>query len=150
MKLSLFSDYSLRTLLFAALKGSDFQIDDVTAAYGISRHHLAKVVQNLARLGYLETWRGRHGGIRLAKPPEEVALGELLRKTEEGSVLIECFDPESNTCPITNCCRLKSVLASALHAFYSELDRYHLSDLITDKYRPGLSEILLSRFPPAS
>lgn len=144
MKLSLFSDYSLRTLLFAALKGETFQIDEVTSAYGISRHHLAKVVQNLSHLGYLETRRGRKGGIRLAVRPDEVRLGQLLRKSEEGSVLLECFDPALNTCPITGCCRLKGILAGAIRAFYGELDRYTLQDLVEENYRPALSRILLS------
>jgi Rrf2 family nitric oxide-sensitive transcriptional repressor len=144
MKLSLFSDYSLRTLLFAAIKGATFQIDEVTSAYGISRHHLAKVVQNLSRLGYLETRRGRKGGIRLAVRPDEVRLGQLLRKSEEGSVLLECFDPTLNTCPITGCCRLKGILAGAIRAFYGELDRYTLKDLVDENHRPALRKILLS------
>jgi Rrf2 family nitric oxide-sensitive transcriptional repressor len=147
MKLSLFSDYSLRTLLFAALKGSTFQIDEVTSAYGISRNHLAKVVQNLSHLGYLETRRGRNGGIRLAVNPEQVRLGQLLRRSEAGSVLLECFNPALNTCPITGCCRLKGILSDALQAFYTELDRHTLKDLVDESHRPALSRILLSVGP---
>ncbi len=143
MKLSLFSDYSLRTLLFAALKADTFQIDEVTAAYGISRHHLAKVVQNLSHLGYLETRRGRHGGIRLSVAPEKVLLGQFLKKMEQESLLLECFDPAQNTCPIMGCCRLKGILATALQAFFNELDKYTLTDLITENYRSRLTQILL-------
>ena len=110
MKLSLFSDYSLRVLMFAALKGESFQLDDVTKAYGISRHHLAKVVQRLAQLGYLETRRGRQGGIMLAKAPEEIRLGRLIRETEDQPAIVECFDPATNTCPINGSCQLKGIL----------------------------------------
>jgi Rrf2 family nitric oxide-sensitive transcriptional repressor len=147
MKLSLFSDYSLRTLLFAALKKSTFQIDEVTSAYGISRHHLAKVVQTLAQHGYLATRRGRKGGLRLAIDPEKIRLGQLIRKTEQETAILECFDPNRNTCPIVGCCRLKTVLASALNAFFSVLDQHTLSDLVTEKYRASLTEILLPPKP---
>ncbi len=85
MKLSLFSDYSLRTLMYAALKQDAFLLDEVTSAYGISRNHLAKVVHSLAKLGYLNTQRGRGGGIRLALAPEDIRLGKLIRKTQEGT-----------------------------------------------------------------
>lgn len=131
MHLSLFSDYSLRVLMFAALKGEAFVLDEVTAAYGISRNHLAKVVQNLAKLGYLETQRGRGGGIQLAISPEAIQIGKLVRQTECRSILIECFDPATNTCPLIRCCSLKGVLAEAMNAFYTSLDRHTLQDLVS-------------------
>jgi Rrf2 family nitric oxide-sensitive transcriptional repressor len=143
MKLSLFSDYSLRTLMFAALKGEVFLIDEVTAAYGISRNHLAKVVHNLGKLGYLDTQRGRGGGIRLAIAPEEIRIGKLVRETENQSVIVECFDPATNTCPISGCCSLKGLLAEAMGAFYSSLDRHTLRDLVSGSQRNRMTRVLL-------
>jgi Rrf2 family nitric oxide-sensitive transcriptional repressor len=145
MKLSLFSDYSLRTLMFAALKEDLFQLDEVTVAYGISRHHLAKVVHRLAKLGYLETQQGRGGGIRLASKPETIRIGELVRKTENQSVIVECFDAKTNTCPIIGSCRLKGLLAEAVNAFYDSLDRYSLKDLVSGPHRARMSRTLFDR-----
>ena len=143
MKLSLFSDYSLRTLMFAALKDDLFQLDEVTNAYGISRNHLAKVVHQLGKLGYLETQRGRGGGIRLARRPEDIRIGKIVGETENQSVLVECFNPTTNTCPINGSCRLKGLLTEALGAFYASLDQYTLRDLVSGPQRARMSRILL-------
>lgn len=145
MKLSLFSDYSLRTLMYAALTEDHFQLDVVTAAYGISRHHLAKVVHHLGKLGYLETQRGRGGGIRLARPAEDIRIGNLIRETEQQTVLVECFDTATNTCPLDGSCRLKGLLSEALGAFYASLDRYTLRDLVHGPHRARMSRVLLGR-----
>lgn len=142
MKLSLFSDYSLRVLMYAALKGDAFLLDEVTAAYGISRNHLAKVVQNLAKLGYLDTRRGRGGGIQLALAPEAIRLGKLVRETEDEPAFVECFDPVTNTCPINGSCRLKGILAESLNGFYASLDRHTLRDLVTGSQRSRMSKAL--------
>jgi Rrf2 family nitric oxide-sensitive transcriptional repressor len=143
MRLSLFSDYSVRTLMYGALADDRFQLDDVTTAYGISRHHLGKVVHQLGRLGYLDTRRGRGGGIGLARPIDDIRLGKLIRETENHNVLVECFDPATNTCPLNGHCRLKSVLAEALGAFYASLDRYTLRDLVSGPHRARMSRTLL-------
>ncbi len=143
MKLSLFSDYSLRVLMYAALKEDSFQLDEVTKAYGISRHHLAKVVQRLAQLGYLETRRGRKGGIMLARPPEEIRLGRLVRETEEQPVIVECFDPVTNTCPIAGSCQLKGILGQAMREFYAVLDRHTLRDAVQGPHRAKMAKVLL-------
>lgn len=143
MNLSLFSDYSLRILIFAALKGGVFQVDEVTAAYGISRHHAAKVIHNLARLGYLDTRRGRGGGNQLAKPPEDIRIGRLVRETESKSVLVECFDAATNTCRLNGMCRLKGALAEAMNAFFDTLDHLTLSDLVAGPQRNRMSKALL-------
>ena len=143
MKLSLFSDYSLRTLMYAALTEDRFQLDAVTAAYGISRNHLAKVVHQLGKLGYLDTQRGRGGGIRLARPAEEIRIGKLVRETEQQTVLVECFDAATNTCPLIGSCRLKGLLAEAVSAFYTSLDRYTLRDLVSGPQRARMSRVLL-------
>ena len=143
MKLSLFSDYSLRVLMYGALKGESFQLDEVTKAYGISRHHLAKVVQRLAQLGYLETRRGRNGGITLARTPQEIRIGRLVRETEEQPAILECFDPATNTCPINGSCQLKGIVGQALREFYAVLDRNTLHDTINGPHRARMMKTLL-------
>jgi Rrf2 family nitric oxide-sensitive transcriptional repressor len=143
MTLSLFSDYSLRVLMYAALKADNFQLDEVTAAYGISRNHLAKVVHNLSKLGYLATRRGRGGGIELARPAEEVRIGALVRQTEGQAKLVECFDMATNTCRLAGNCNLKAALAEAMRAFYESLDRLTLRDLVKGPRRAEMSRILL-------
>ena len=143
MKLSLFSDYSLRILMYAALKDEMFQLSEVTAAYGISKDHLAKVVHKLGKLGYVETYRGRGGGVRLALAPEDIRIGKLVRQTEDQPVIVECFDPSTNTCPINGCCRLKGLLAEAMGAFFASLDSYTLRDLISGSARKRIAEVLL-------
>ncbi len=144
MRLSLFSDYSLRVLMFAALKDDTFRLEEVTAAYGISRNHLAKVVHSLSKLGYLDSRRGRGGGLRLALPAEEIRLGRLVRETEKQPVLVECFDPATNTCPIIGSCRLKGILGEAVNGFYATLDRYTLRDLVIGPQQKRLQKTLLS------
>lgn len=143
MKLSLFSDYSLRTLMFAALRDDTVQIDEVTAAYGISRHHLSKVVQFLGQQGYLETQRGRGGGFRLGRKPTDIRIGALVRLTEDHSAIVECFDPATNTCPLNGCCALKRALAEALAAFYASLDRLTLNELVNGPQRAAMQRVLL-------
>lgn len=143
MKLSLFSDYSLRVLMYAALKDGPFLLDEVSGAYGISRHHLAKVVNRLAQSGYLSTQRGRGGGIRLALAPGEITLGKLLRGTEDQSAFVECFDPATNTCPVAGSCRLKGLLAEAVNDFYRSMDRHTLQDLVAGPQRGAMSQVLL-------
>ena len=131
MKLSLFSDYSLRVLMFAALKGASFSIQDVAESFQISRNHLVKIVNFLAKLGYLDTRRGRGGGIDLGMMPEDIRIGLLVRRTENSPIIVECFDAKTNTCPINGNCRLKGVLAEAVEAYYTALDHYTLRDLVT-------------------
>lgn len=143
MRLSLFTDYSLRVLMFAALKGSSFQLGDVAEAYAISRHHLVKVVNYLARLGYLETRRGRGGGVSLAMQPEDIRIGMVVRRTEDTPNMVECFDAAHNTCPINGACRLKGALALASQAFYESLDRHTLRDLVSGAEANRMRTILL-------
>ncbi|MGV3773769.1 MAG: Rrf2 family transcriptional regulator [Verrucomicrobiales bacterium] len=143
MQLSLFSDYSLRVLMYAAVKADYFQLDEVTAAYRISRHHLAKVVNKLGQAGYLETRRGRGGGIRLAKPAGDIPIGSLIRATENQPLLLECFDLVNAKCPIVGSCKLKGALAQAMNAFYQSLDRFTLQDLVTGPHRDEMTQVLL-------
>lgn len=143
MKLNLFSDYSLRVLMYGALKGKSFQLEEVTKAYGISRHHLAKVVQRLAQLGYLETRRGRNGGITLARAPHEIRIGRLVRETEQQPAILECFDPAINTCPINGSCQLKGIIGQALQEFYDALDRHTLHDTVSGPHQARMMKTLL-------
>ena len=143
MHLSLFSDYCLRVLMYAALRGETFQLDDVTAAYDISRNHLAKVVNYLSNAGYLETRRGRGGGILLAQKAEDIRVGKLLRQTESHTVLVECFKKETNTCCIDGSCRLKRLLATAMNAFYEKLDSETLADLVGPPHAAKMRQVLL-------
>ena len=152
MRLSLFSDYSLRVLLFGALKEAAFPLHEVADSYGISRHHLVKVVNHLTKLGYLATRRGRGGGIELAMKPEDIRIGGLVRRTESSVPLIECFHLPTNTCPIAGACRLKGILAQAVGTFYATLDQYTLADISSGPERAALKAILLhsERAPPSA
>ncbi len=143
MKLSLFSDYSLRVLMFAALKNEAFQLEEVSASFDISKHHVAKIVQSLSKLGYLDTRRGRGGGIQLARAPEDIRIGKLLRETEDQPAMVECFDMATNTCRLSGSCLLKSALAKARNAFYDSLDTHTLSSLVTGQQRARMIRTLL-------
>lgn len=131
MKLTLFSDYSLRVLLYLATNGGRLvTLAEISQAYGISQHHVVKVVQHLVEEGFVESTRGRGGGIRLAKPPSAINVGALVRKTEPGLELVECFDRRTNSCPIDSACGLKHVLEDAQSAFFDVLDRHTLADFV--------------------
>jgi Rrf2 family nitric oxide-sensitive transcriptional repressor len=137
MQLTRYSDYCLRVLTYLALDpGRLTTIDEIAGSYGISKAHLMKVVHHLGSTGYVETLRGRRGGVRLARPPEEIRLGDVLRATEESLALVECFEPASNRCAIEPACRLRSVLHEALAAFLAVLDRHTLADLVARRRGP--------------
>lgn len=136
MKLTLYTDYSLRVLIYLASKKEQERsnIQEIANAYQISKNHLMKVTHELGKMGIIETVRGRNGGIRLAKRPEEINIGTIVRKTEEDFHLVECFDPENNQCVITPVCGLKHVLHKALEAYFSILDEYTLKDLVKNPF----------------
>jgi len=122
MRLTLFSDYALRVLMFAHAAGDRLvTIEEVAEAYGISRPHVMKVVNALTRSGFLEAVRGRSGGLRLALPAEKIVLGDVVRATEPDFALVECF-ATGDRCVITDCCKLQGVLDEALGAFLDVLD----------------------------
>ena len=134
MELTKFSDYSLRVLIYLGLNRERLvSISEISNAYSISHHHLTKVVGSLAEHGLITTTRGKGGGVALAKEPSEVKIGATLRLTENHFNILECFDPETNTCQIDNCCNLKGILRKALNAFFAELDKYTLADVIKNK-----------------
>jgi Rrf2 family nitric oxide-sensitive transcriptional repressor len=131
MQLSRFADYACRALVYAAVHDQGrCTVDDIAAAFGVSRHHLVKIVNELQHLGYLETRRGRGGGLTLARPAAAIRLGDLVRQTEASLALVECFDRETTKCPLTPACRLKGALEEASEAFFAVLDRYSLADLV--------------------
>ncbi|UBH13875.1 RrF2 family transcriptional regulator [Macrococcus armenti] len=135
MKLTLYSDYSLRVLMYIARKDERVQIEEIAKFYGISKNHLTKVVNNLATLGYIETTRGRGGGMKIKIQPEDINIGKLIRKTEETLTIVECFDRETNTCPIAGMCGLQGVLGEALAAYMAVLDKYTLEDVLFQKIK---------------
>lgn len=129
MRLTSFSDYALRVLMYAAAhEGRLITIEETARAFSVSRTHLMKVVNLLTRAGYLRAVRGRAGGLALGKAPESIRLGDVVRLTEPDLELVECFGA-ANTCIISPCCRLRPVLGEALAAFTATLDRHTLADL---------------------
>lgn len=130
MRINAYTDYSLRVLIHAAaIYPQRTTVQEVADAYGISKNHLMKVINELGRGGYIETQRGRAGGFALSRPPERIKVGEVVRFAEKDNVLVECFDAISNKCVITPACKLKFHLHEAIQAFYASLDRYTVADL---------------------
>jgi Rrf2 family transcriptional regulator, nitric oxide-sensitive transcriptional repressor len=126
-----FSNFAIRVLMYAGLKeGGPSAVSEMARAYGASHDHLKKVAAELCRLGYLETVRGRAGGFRLTKQPDEICIGEVIRRTEGEVILVECFDEATNTCPLPGVCVLRTALQEAVAGFFAALDRYTLADLI--------------------
>ena len=135
MRLTAFTDYSLRVLIHVACAPEGrATIAEVARAFDISEHHLVKVVHMLGREGFLLNTRGRGGGLSLARPAAAINVGALVRLTEGGDVPAECFR-EDGRCIIAPACRLAGVLQEALDAFYGALDRYTLADLVANRSR---------------
>ncbi|AKJ08053.1 BadM/Rrf2 family transcriptional regulator [Archangium gephyra] len=131
MHLTLHADYALRVLLYLAVHPDRVvSTGEVSGAYGISKHHLVRVVQGLGRHGFVEVRPGRSGGVVLARAPAEISVGDVVRHMEPDFHIVECFDPKTNTCPITPACGLIGVLNEATRAFLATLDKYTLEDLV--------------------
>jgi Rrf2 family nitric oxide-sensitive transcriptional repressor len=140
MRLTAFTDYALRTLIYVALQPDRLvTIADVATAYQISSNHLMKVVQHLAQTGDLITLRGQRGGLRLARPPAQINVGTVVRQSEPDLKLVSCFGTDG-CCPIQPACRVADVFDEALRAFVGVLDRYTLADLM--ERRSALSVLL--------
>lgn len=137
MQLSVYTDYALRLMMRLALSPDRLvTIQEVADDYGISRNHLMKIAVDLGRHGYVESVRGR-AGMRLAMPPRQINLGEVVRKTEENLRIVECFDQRRDTCVISGVCGLRGVLAEATDAFLAVLDRHTLRDLMREPHMLG-------------
>lgn len=135
MQLTIFTDYGMRSLMYvAAQQGRRCSVREIAGHYGISRNHLVKVVHRLSQLGYVDSSKGRGGGIKLAHPPEKLKLGDLVRTLEPSMDLVECFDPASSTCRITSLCQLKHYLADANQAFLASLNHHTLADAVQNKH----------------
>jgi Rrf2 family transcriptional regulator, nitric oxide-sensitive transcriptional repressor len=140
MRLTLHTDYSLRVLMFAALKGETLStIAEIAEHFEISRTHLMKVVNDLGRAGYLDTARGKKGGFRLAKKPNQIKVGAVVRDLEEALSVVGCMQ-QTDYCPIEGACILRRALGEATAAFLAVLDRYTLDDLV--KPRKSLARLL--------
>lgn len=144
MQLSLHADYALRVLIYlGAHPGAKVSTLEISRAYGISRNHLVRVVQTLAQHGYLEVIQGRGGGVMLGRDPQQIRLGDVVKVAEANLRLVECFDRETNTCPITQVCGLKGLLREALQTFLADLNRHTLGDLMTAQRRRDLAGVFV-------
>ncbi len=138
MRLTQFTDYALRLLIYATTHPERLvTIEEAALAYGISRNHLMKVANQLTRDGYMRAVRGRAGGLTLARPAEQIGLGDVVRATEPDFAMVECFT-HADRCRITPACRLKGILGRATRAFLAEMDQHTLAELAVD---PALFDI---------
>lgn len=131
MKLTTFSDYTLRVLIYLAINPDRLvTIAEIAERHAISENHLMKVVHHLARGDLVESVRGKGGGIRLAAAPETIRIGRVVRESEGEMAIVECMDPQTNACKITSGCRLAKILVDAFAALYAHLDQFTLADLV--------------------
>lgn len=144
MRLTAFTDYTLRTLIYLAQhKDRLVTIQEIAELHNISKSHLTKVVHQLGMSNKVETIRGRHGGLKLNLPPEKINIGDVVRNTESDFYMAECFDRNSNTCTYAGACNLKGVLSKATASYLSVLDAVTLADLVpvTQKNSTGKIQI---------
>ena len=133
MRVALFTDYALRLLMLVGLEPERLvTIEEAAERFGISKNHLMKVAYELGQANYLETIRGRNGGLRLGKAPDKIVVGEVVRKMEPDFAVVECEIP-TGYCRIAPCCVLRSAMREAVQAFLEKLDRYTLEDLLRPK-----------------
>ena len=141
MRLTTFTDYNLRVLIYLAIQPERrATIAEIAKAFDISESHLMKVVHFLGKHGFLANVRGKGGGLTLAKPPEEINVGAIVQLTEADALLAECFNEDHNVCVITRVCQLRQVLGEAAKAFNDVLNQYTVADLISQ--RRSLARIL--------
>ena len=143
MRLTLYTDYSLRVLLYLAVKPEETAtISEITDYFKISRNHLVKVVHNLGIHGFLLTSRGKNGGIKLARPAEEILLSDVVLKTEPDMELLECFNPQRDNCVVSQTCRLKSMLYEGRAAFMAVLEKNTLADAVKPIGAPAAAKVV--------
>ena len=145
MRLTVYTDFALRVLMYVALQPERRPtIAEIAGSYGISKNHVMKVVYQLSLAGYLDTVRGQNGGVRLARPPQEIVLGEIVRRTEPDMAIVPCFAPTNAACVLLPACKLRRALHEARDAFLAVLDGYSLADLADNRAELGA---LLARGP---
>lgn len=143
MKLTSYTNYALRSLQLAALKEPVLvRIEDVVKIHGLAKPHVRKVVHELGRAGLLTTQRGRGGGFQLARPASTIVVGDVVRLTEGRLDVVECFNPETNTCPLLGVCKLSRAIQQATAAFMAVLDDLTIADIASNKAQ------LLNRIAP--
>ena len=155
MRLTTYTDYALRVLMYVGLKNDELvRIDEVATSFGISRNHVSKIVHNLGAKGYLQTVRGRNGGFQLARDAPEIGVGQVVRDFEPDFNLVECFDSSQSNCRIQPSCVLARELNAAMVAFFDRLDRVTLRDLTQPRSRLqsnlGLPQIRVSSIADSS
>jgi Rrf2 family nitric oxide-sensitive transcriptional repressor len=151
MRLTQWTDYTLRVLMYCAASQNRAQpvtITEIAESHGVSRSHLTKVVQELSARGWLETTRGRGGGMRLLKPAKDLNLGEVIRATETDFTMVECFDPAHNQCRLSPHCKLKGALNQAMLSYLAVLDGMTLADLVTQPTSTIKMPQSLRQLPP--
>jgi Rrf2 family nitric oxide-sensitive transcriptional repressor len=129
VRITQFTDYSLRVLLYLGLKGERATVSEINKAFRISRNHLTKVVHHLSQAGYIKSFKGKAGGIQLARDPKTIRVGEFVAEIEPLD-LLECFNPKTNTCPIQGVCRLEHVLHAGAKSFLDSLNQHTLADFL--------------------
>ena len=140
MRLTSYTDYSLRTLMYLGMnRDRRVTIQDIADLHQISKNHLMKVAHQLGLSGYVETVRGRHGGLRLKREPADINIGALVRATETDFFMAECFDRVNNRCPLTPNCTLKSALGEAMRAYLAVLDKETLATILAAMAPPAES-----------
>jgi len=134
MKLTSYTNYALRSLQLAALHSPDLvRVDDVVRIHQLSRPHVVKIVHELGKSGYLRTIRGRNGGFTLARSPENIIVGDVVRQMEGPLDVVECFNPKTNTCPLIGICKLSKAMMQATAAFMAVLDNLTIADIASNK-----------------
>ena len=133
MRLTKQTNYAIRMLMYCDSNEGLSRVSAIANFYGLSEQFLLKILQMLTRAGFVESVRGRNGGIRLAQPAAEIGLGEVIRATEDSFALAECFDGGEGVCPLVSACGLNQALNEALSAFFGVLDQYTLADLTNNE-----------------
>jgi len=149
MRLAEYTDYTLRVLMYCAARPQQLvTIGELAEHHAVSKNHLMKIVNDLARQGVIETTRGRGGGLRLLKDPADIRVGDVVRASETDFRMVECFDASTNACTLSPGCRLKQVLGAALQAYFRELDGATLADIaapMTNSASPAGESVLRRR-----
>lgn len=134
MKLTSYSNYAMRSLQLAALHSPDLvRVEDVANIHKLSKPHIVKIVHELGKAGFVETVRGRYGGFRLARPAEDIIVGDVIRLTEGSLDVVECFNPDTNSCPLIGVCKLSKAMMKAADAFMAVLDDLTVADIASNR-----------------